>query len=263
MTLPWLALDARCAEVVTGLDRKDQDAENCMALLQEAKKQLRVIRDEGWTPFLNKVGIFCSENDIYMSTMGEKFEPRIRLCDDEADEEATTMTNLDHFHVDFFQKVINKQLEELDKRFSKENSELVLSLCLNPRDSFGAFDKDKLVEFARFYSSDFSDSDTAALDLQLQAFITDVRSEVRFRGMNALSDLSGRMVETGKNTVYPLVYLLLKLALILPGTPATVKTASSAIKLIDGTMTKATNGSVTAYCCTWNLTYLKASPMKP
>ena len=66
----------------------------------------------------------------------------------------------------------------------------------------------------------------------------DVRSDARFREMNAVSDLSVKMVETGKNTVYPLVYLLLKLALILPGTPATAKTASSALKFIDGTMMK-------------------------
>ena len=66
----------------------------------------------------------------------------------------------------------------------------------------------------------------------------DARSDARFREMNAVSDLSVKMVETGKNTVYPLVYLLLKLALILPGTPATAKTASSALKFIDGTMMK-------------------------
>jgi hypothetical protein len=139
--------------------------------------------------------------------------------------------------VNFFQKVINSQLEELDRRFTKESSELVLLAShLNPRNSFQSFDKDKLVGFARLYPSEFSDSDTAALDLELQAFITDVRLDARFCGMNMLSDLSVKMVETGKNAAYPLVYLLVKLALILPGTPATVKAATTALKFIEDTM---------------------------
>ncbi|OQU92558.1 hypothetical protein SORBI_3001G365332 [Sorghum bicolor] len=219
-------------ELSLALDRKYVDAENCMALLQEAKQQLQVMRDKGWTSFLNKVGLFCSENEFDMPNMGAKFEPRPRLRGN-----APTMTNLEHYHIDFFEKVINIHLNEFDKRFSKQSSSLfVLSSCLNPHNSFQAFDKEKLLEYARLYPSDFSDSDIATLDLQLEAFVADLRSDVRFREMSALSELSVKMVETGKATVYPLVYLLLKLALILPGTPATAKTASSAIKFIDSTM---------------------------
>lgn len=219
-------------ELSLALDRKYVDAENCMALLQEARKQLQVMRDEGWTSFLNKVGLLCSENEFPMPNMGAKFEPRPRLRGN-----APTMTNLEHYHIDFFEKVINIHLNEFDKRFSTQSSALfLLSSCLNPHNSFQAFDKEKLLEYARLYLSDFSDSDIATLDLQLEAFVADLRSDVRFRELSALSDLSVKMVETGKATVYPLVYLLLKLALILPGTPATAKTASSAIKFIDSTM---------------------------
>lgn len=172
-------------ELSLALDREGWGVENCVALLQEATKQL------------------------------------------------------EHHHLDFFQKVINKQLEELERRFTKESSELVLlATYLNPRNSFQGFDKDKLVKFARFYPSEFSDSDTATLELQLQAFITDVRSDNRFLGMDTLNSLYVKMVETGKNTAYPLVYLLLKLALILPGTPATVKSASIAMKFIENTVRK-------------------------
>ncbi|KQK21602.1 hypothetical protein BRADI_1g61880v3 [Brachypodium distachyon] len=186
-------------ELSLALDREGWGVENCVALLQEATKQLQ--RSEG--------------------------------------AEATRKTYLEHHHLDFFQKVINKQLEELERRFTKESSELVLlATYLNPRNSFQGFDKDKLVKFARFYPSEFSDSDTATLELQLQAFITDVRSDNRFLGMDTLNSLYVKMVETGKNTAYPLVYLLLKLALILPGTPATVKSASIAMKFIENTVRK-------------------------
>ncbi|CAN6325168.1 unnamed protein product [Urochloa humidicola] len=221
-------------ELSLALDRKYVDAENCMALLQEAKRQLQLMRDEGWTPFLNKIGMFCSDNEIPMPIMGAKFDPRPRLRD-----EATTMTNLEHYHVDFFKKVINIHLNEFDRRFNEQSSALfLLSSCLIPRNSFQAFDKEKLIGYARLYPSEFSDTAIAALDLQLEAFIMDVRSDNRFHETNTLNDLSVKMAETGKNAVYPLVYLLLKLALILPRTPATTKTASSALKFIESTMTK-------------------------
>ncbi|KAF8728732.1 hypothetical protein HU200_018008 [Digitaria exilis] len=221
-------------ELSLALDQKYVDAENCMELLQEAKRQLVVMKDEGWSSFLNKIGMYCSDNEIPMPNMGEKFKPRPWLRD-----KATTMTNLEHYHADFFEKVINIHLNEFDKRFSEKSSALfLLSSCLNPQNSFQAFDKEKLVGYARLYPSEFSDAAVAALDLQLEAFIMDVRFDARFREMNALSDLSVKMVETGKNAEYPLVYLLLKLALILPGTPATAKTASSALKFIESTMAK-------------------------
>ena len=98
----------------------------------------------------------------------------------------------------------------VDRRFSEQSSALfLLSSCLSPQNSFQAFDKENLIEYARLYPSEFSDNAIAALDLQLTAFIMDVRSDARFREMNALNDLFVQMVETGKNTVYPLVYLLL------------------------------------------------------
>jgi len=178
--------------------------------------------------------MFCSDNEISMPNMGEIFDPRPRWRD-----AATTMTNLEHCHVNFFEKVINIHLNEHDRRFSEQSSALfLLSSCLSPQNSFQAFDKEKLIGYARLYPSEFSDTAIATLDLQLTAFIMDVRSDARFREMNALNDLFVQMVETGKNTVYLLVYLLLKLALILPGTPATAKTASSALKFINGTMMK-------------------------
>jgi hypothetical protein len=149
------------------------------------------------------------------------------------------MTNQEHYHVDFFENVINIHLKELNMHFSEKSSTVfLLSSCLNPRNSFQAFDKDRLIEYARFYQSDFSDSDIKALDLHLQAFITDVCSDIKFREMNTLGALSVKMVETDKSAAYPLVYVLLKLALILPRTPATAeKTAASAMKFIDRTIT--------------------------
>ncbi|WVZ56994.1 hypothetical protein U9M48_007442 [Paspalum notatum var. saurae] len=226
------------------LDRNDLDAENFMILLQESKRQLMVLRDEGWPSFLEKVDLLCAEIDMPMPDMAAEYQHRRW-----SDEESATSTNLEHYHIHVFVKVINNQIRELDKRFGKESTELVcLASCLNPRNLFQAFDKGKLIKFAQFYPSEFPNTATTALDLQLQAFIIDVRSDARFHGMSALSDLSVKMVETGKNTLYPLVYLLLKLALILPGTVATAKTSSSTMKFIDSTMVKEPCNQWTSDC---------------
>ncbi|CAN6300848.1 unnamed protein product [Urochloa humidicola] len=231
-------------ELSHALDRNNPDAQNCMHLLQESKQQLLVMRDEGWPSFLREVELLCAESDMEMLDMGEQFEGH--RWDEE---ESATSTNLEHYHIYVFVKVINNQLRELDKRFSKESSELVcLASCLNPCNLFQAFDKDKLIKFARFYPSEFPDTVITALDLQLEAFITDVRSDARFHELSALSDLSVKMVETGKNTLYPLVYLLLKLGLILPGTPATAKIASSTMKFINSTMMKEPCNQWTSDC---------------
>jgi hypothetical protein len=56
------------------------------------------------------------------------------------------------------------------------SSELLICIAsLNPRDSFFAFDKEKLVNLARFYPSEFSSLELMGIDNQLESYIMDVR----------------------------------------------------------------------------------------
>ncbi|KAL7175552.1 hypothetical protein ACSBR2_029200 [Camellia fascicularis] len=71
-----------------------------------------------------------------------------------------------------------------------------------------------------------------ALDNQLQNYIVDMRSSNEFSELKGIGDLTRKLVETKKDIVYPLVYLLVKLALILPVAIATVERAFSAMKFI-------------------------------
>ncbi|KAJ8770690.1 hypothetical protein K2173_021337 [Erythroxylum novogranatense] len=104
------------------------------------------------------------------------------------------MTNLHHYRVELFYSVIDMQLQELNNRFDEFNTSLLLCMtCLDPKDSFSTFDKDKLIELAKFYPSD------------------------------GIGDLAKRMVATRKHHVFPLVYLLVKLSLLLPVATATVE----------------------------------------
>ena len=60
------------------------------------------------------------------------------------------------------------QLQELNNHFFEANTNLLLCMaCLDPSNSFVAFDKEKLIRLAKFYPSDFLRMDILALDSQL------------------------------------------------------------------------------------------------
>ncbi|CAL5390296.1 unnamed protein product [Camellia sinensis] len=123
------------------------------------------------------------------------------------------MTNSYHYFVKLFDFVIDMQLQELNTHY-EVNIELLLCVAfLNPSDSFVAFDTTKLIHFAQFYLKDFSAIELAALPIQLENFIIDMRSSVEFSNLKGISDLARKMVETRKERIYFLVYKLLTLAL--------------------------------------------------
>ncbi|KAK4591628.1 hypothetical protein RGQ29_016168 [Quercus rubra] len=142
-------------------------------------------------------------------------------------------TNLHHYRVELFYTVIDMQLQELNNRFSEANTDLLLCMaCLNPSNSFVAFDKEKLIRLAKFYPSDFLGTDILALDSQLQNYISDMRSNDFFLELQGVSELAEKLVRTRKHKTYPLVYLLVKLALTLPVATAIVERSFSTMKYI-------------------------------
>ena len=59
---------------------------------------------------------------------------------------------------------------------------------------------------------------------------------MNFQNYGGISDLSIKLVETRKHVVYPLVYLLLELSLLLPVATATAERAFSAMNIIKNRM---------------------------
>ena len=119
------------------------------------------------------------------------------------------------------------QLQELNNRFPKVNTDLLLcTACLNPSNSFVAFDKEKLICLVKFYPSDFLGTDILALDSQLQNYIFNMCSNDFFLELQGISELAEKLVSKKE------VYLLVKLALTLPVATATVERSFSAMKYI-------------------------------
>ena len=59
-----------------------------------------------------------------------------------------------------------------------------------------------------------------------------MRSNDEFLELKGIEDLARKMMETNKDVIYPLVYLLIKLVLILPVVTATVERSFLAMKYI-------------------------------
>ena len=70
------------------------------------------------------------------------------------------------------------------------------------------------------------------LDNQLETYIHDMQSTEEFSAFRRIGQLVEKMIEMKKNVSYPLIYLLVTLALFLLVTTATVKRAFSTINII-------------------------------
>ncbi|XP_022848801.1 zinc finger MYM-type protein 1-like [Olea europaea var. sylvestris] len=218
-------------ELSKALQRKDQDIVNAMQLVRLCKRRLQIMRDEGWDSFFEEVCSFCQQHYIHVPNMDDMF---VRLAiRGRPQRNSPEITNLHHYRVDLFYSVIDLQFQELNDRFSEVNTELLLCVaCLCPQDSFSSFDKKSLIKLAELYLLDFSAVDGIVLSDQLETYILDMRSNKEFEGLNGLGDLAEKLVLTKKDKVYPLVYRLLTLALILPVATATVERVFSAMNIV-------------------------------
>ncbi|KAK4256472.1 hypothetical protein QN277_009328 [Acacia crassicarpa] len=200
-------------ELSQALQRKDQDILNAIGLVKVVKSRLQEVRDNGFDELLQETNLFANKYDIDIPNMDDVYCPKER-----SRRRLESFTFFHYFKVELFNTVIDTQIQELNDRFDNVNTKLLECLsCLDPRDSFANFNKEKLIEFARFYPLEFDKlADIPFLSSSLGNFIVDVRADSNFGNLQTISNLALKMVEKRKDIVYPLVYLLIKLALVLP-----------------------------------------------
>ncbi|XP_042396571.1 uncharacterized protein LOC121986685 [Zingiber officinale] len=162
-------------ELSLALQQKDQNIVQAVSLIKTMKVQLQKLRDEGWENFLDVVNKFCSNHMI---------------------------------------PVLDMMVQEMSNRFSESSTEVLTCIaCLDPKDSFSQFDIGKLLHLAELYPENFSLTDRVILEDKLETYIQNVRGE--FSMIEDLESLAKKMVEMDKNTIFPLVYRLIELALVL------------------------------------------------
>ncbi|CAN1821361.1 Zinc finger MYM-type protein 1 [Linum perenne] len=215
-------------ELSIALQRKDQDIVNAIQLVRVAKLRLQGMRDQGWKLLFHDAVLFCNKENIHIPSMNDVF-----VLPGRSRRNSQQVTNLHHYQVEVFYTVVDMQLQELNSHFDEVNTQLLCSLaCLSPNDAFAAYDKQMVLNLARFYPTEFSDVQIIFLEHQLETYIFNMQANDYFKGLKGIEELSMKMVKTKKHLVYPLVYLLLKMALILPVATASVERAFSAMTYV-------------------------------
>ncbi|XP_042415340.1 zinc finger MYM-type protein 1-like [Zingiber officinale] len=88
----------------------------------------------------------------------------------------------------------------------------------------------KLVRLCDLYPEDFSTNDCIVIEQQLQNFIHNIRQDPNFSRIEDLGSFAQKIIETLKNQVYPLVYRLIEMTLVLPVATTSVEREFSTMK---------------------------------
>jgi hypothetical protein len=73
--------------------------------------------------------------------------------------------------------------------------------CLNPNDSFSAFNKENLIVFAHFYPNEFFIVDLMVLGDQLDMYIIVLRNNDEFFDIESIISLAEKMIKKNKDSL--------------------------------------------------------------
>ncbi|XP_019460090.1 PREDICTED: zinc finger MYM-type protein 1-like [Lupinus angustifolius] len=139
-----------------------------------------------------------------------------------------------HYRVNIFLTIIDKQLQELNRRFSEQTMELLtLSTSLDPKDVYKIFNIDNIcILVQKFYPMDFNEHEKVNLRYQLQHIILDAVSYSDLENLSTISELGAALTKTGNVNAYYLLDRVIRLIFTLPVSTATTERSFSAIKII-------------------------------
>ncbi|XP_050232960.1 uncharacterized protein LOC126681466 [Mercurialis annua] len=210
------------------LQEKNQNILNALDMIHVMKVKFQSFREDGWNNLFDEVCKFCVENSIDVPNL----EDSLPICG-RSKRESQSITYFHRCRVEIVFEVIEVIVHEMNSRFSEGNNELLSCIsCLDPRQSFSRFNALKLRRLAEFYLEDFSAFDLTMLSNQLDIYIYDVRQRADFVELVGIGQLAKKLVKTEKYLIYPLIYRLIELALVLPVATASVKRAFSAMNII-------------------------------
>ncbi|XP_058784599.1 uncharacterized protein LOC131659425 [Vicia villosa] len=219
------------------LQKQNQDVVNAMDLVRSTKSFIQDLRENGWDILFSTVTSFCEKHGIETPGLNN-IHSATRFGRSRLEENQVTIQH--YFKVEIFVilysqfTTINKQLQELNSRFSEEAIDLLnLSCVLSPKDDYKAFNIDiicSLVE--KYYPMDFSDQEKNNLQFQLRHFLFVARQASNLNNLSTIQELCSCLVETGQAGIYFLIDRLLRLIMTLPVSTATTERSFSAIKII-------------------------------
>ncbi|CAI8591215.1 unnamed protein product [Vicia faba] len=123
-----------------------------------------------------------------------------------------------YFRVEIFFTTIDKQLQELNNKFSEQAIDLLtLSCALSPKDNYKAFNIDTirtLVE--KYHPMDFNEKKKINLKFQLRHFIIGARQASSLNNLSTIQELCSSLVASEKKEIYYLFDRLFRLIMTLP-----------------------------------------------
>ena len=121
-----------------------------------------------------------------------------------ADDESTVEH---HYRCNIFMVVVDQQAQELNCRFNKQVTELlIMCTSLDPKNSFSSFDIDIVCSLAsKFYPADFEEQEREILRCQLRHYEHDIPTNPKFQNLTTISELCQQLAATGKNDDYHLI----------------------------------------------------------
>ncbi|KAJ4788590.1 zinc finger MYM-type-like protein [Rhynchospora pubera] len=210
-------------EISQLLQMRENEIEKAVSLVGVVNQKLGDLRGHGWELLFSEVSAFCEKNEIEVPDM-TAIHP-----DGPCQKEKRKITNFQYYHDELFLSVVEMEIQEINKKFTEIITSLILCIAaMNPRNSFSSFNKEKMMHFAQFFPCDFSPAEIGILDNELEKYIIDMRSSPDFKDLDGIAQLAKKLVLTQRVEVYPLVYRVIELALIIPiSAPAIERVVSS------------------------------------
>ncbi|XP_024963682.1 uncharacterized protein LOC112503942 [Cynara cardunculus var. scolymus] len=170
---------------------------------------------------INVVNASCKRKDMLRQSYKDRVQEAIGKCEIDTGTGKCFLLYEPEIHV------LRYVEEDGDNGFSHTQA-----TALSPCDSFSQFNVSDLLKLSELYPQDFSHMERITLEKQLNMYYLIVRQDKRFVNLSGIAELARLLVETKKHQTYPLVYRLLKLALVLPVATATVERCFSAMKIV-------------------------------
>ncbi|WOH08338.1 hypothetical protein DCAR_0727776 [Daucus carota subsp. sativus] len=196
-----------------------------MNLVTTVKRKLQNLRENGWDELLEDVSDFCLKHNIVVPVMEDNVAGRIRG--------KNASTYYHHFRVVIYCKLIDRISQEMDNRFSKSSTELLMCIaCLDPKNGFSNFCLSRVVRLVELYPLEFSPSDQMEFKEEVKTWVSQMRTNERFSKLHNIGEVAKNMVEVGYHMSFPFVYLLIELILVLLVATATVERAFSVMNIV-------------------------------
>jgi hypothetical protein len=135
------------------LQKKNQNIVRAVGLIKTTLEKIQEIRQVGWDELVQEVNDFCVKYNIVVPNMEvtRTSNGRSRTWGGQL------VTYYHYFRNKIFIVLHDKIIVELNKHFAERSTQLLRCIsCLDPRDSFANYNKDKLVDLANMYAADFS-----------------------------------------------------------------------------------------------------------